>query len=150
MFAHRLAYEFWSCATIPAGLLVCHECDNRMCCNPAHLWLGTNDDNMADVVAKGRSRGGNGGNGHSFPGELHPSAKLTEAKVLTIFGSRMGTQYLATQYGVTRRTIQKIKARKSWAVVHSRQVVSNTPESAARVSPSACTPYHKELTTSQG
>jgi hypothetical protein len=53
--AHRVAWEM-KCGPIPAGLLVLHRCDNRLCVNPDHLFLGTQYDNMCDMRAKGRFR----------------------------------------------------------------------------------------------
>ena len=53
--AHRVSYEAFTC-DIPQGMFVLHSCDNRRCCNPAHLSVGTHSDNMRDMHAKNRGR----------------------------------------------------------------------------------------------
>jgi hypothetical protein len=54
VFQHRLSYEIHK-GPIPEGMHILHECDNRKCWNPAHLWVGTISDNKQDEIAKGRN-----------------------------------------------------------------------------------------------
>lgn len=56
--AHRHAYAVLVAS--PGEFFVCHRCDTPACCNPAHLFLGEHQDNVADMVAKGRHKSGPG------------------------------------------------------------------------------------------
>jgi DNA invertase Pin-like site-specific DNA recombinase len=93
---------------------VLHTCDNPSCVCPQHLFLGTNLDNIADKVAKGRQRGGGGG----LRGEKHGQAKLTERDVIAIRASVGATlQEIADLYGISNQQVSRIRARKKWAHV---------------------------------
>lgn len=54
--AHRLAWEDYTKKTIPQNMCACHCCDNTLCCNPNHIFIGTQADNMKDMARKGRGR----------------------------------------------------------------------------------------------
>lgn len=101
--AHRYSWELAN-GPIPQGLDVLHRCDNPPCVNPAHLFLGLDADNAADMVSKGRS----------LRGERAPRAKLTSMDVVAIRQSTLDARLLAQHYGVTRATIYLIRRRGSW------------------------------------
>jgi len=126
--AHRMTWEL-TYGPIPIsggyhGTCICHHCDNRPCCNPSHLFLGAQADNIADMVAKGRQRGG-AGERHWFNihpelrprGERHGLSKLTEAQVREIrtivaSGIRHGT--VGTMFGIDKETVGRIWRRQAW------------------------------------
>lgn len=107
--AHRFAYED-VCGSIPVGLQACHKCDNRLCVNPAHIFLGTNDDNMADKIRKGRAR--------SPQGVANGRSRLTEADVVEIRRlyavGNTTMRRLALRFDVTVGTIHEVVSRRTW------------------------------------
>lgn len=104
--ASRIAWELTNGA-VPPGLFVLHRCDNRKCCNPAHLFLGTLGDNNRDCKAKGRNP----------KHDRHPQAKLTSAIVAEIralldAGAR-GID-VAVRFGVTNALVSQIRLNRIW------------------------------------
>ena len=107
VLAHRFAYEAANGAT--KGLHVCHKCDVPACVNAAHLFLGTQADNMRDKVAKGRQRVG--------VGERHGKAKMTtesalEAKRRRARGEKV--KDLAAEYGVSVTSMSDMLNGRKW------------------------------------
>lgn len=102
--AHRVAWEMAS-GPIPAGMAVCHSCDNPSCVNPAHLFLGTVADNNLDKLKKRR---------HSA-GESHGMAKLSRAQVKEIRAvSGVTGQDIAEAYGVSKSLVGMILQGIVW------------------------------------
>jgi GTP-dependent phosphoenolpyruvate carboxykinase len=114
--AHRYAWEDIY-GSLPDWLYVLHKCDNPSCVNPEHLILGTQQDNLADCVAKGRASGG------SMPGELNPSAKITaiQAREIYISRNRFGNKLrvIAEKYGITPQAVHLIAKGIKWSSVTS-------------------------------
>lgn len=108
--AHRFAYEI-AFGTLPErdgyhGTCVCHRCDNPSCVNPAHLFIGSVQDNLADMHRKRR---------HTRPkGLANAAAVLTERQVRQIRVSPGTCQALGDVFGVNKSTISNIKRKKTW------------------------------------
>lgn len=110
--AHRLAWSLFV-GPITEGLNVLHRCDNRACCNPDHLFLGTQQDNLNDMKKKGRQ--------HRPVGESNGKARLTECDVVWIHRQiALGVKQadISEALGVTNQAVSKINVGKSWAYLH--------------------------------
>jgi hypothetical protein len=105
--AHRVAWEFHK-GPIPDGLHCLHRCDNPRCVNVDHLFLGTNQDNIADRVRKGRSKA------PIFRGEDHAQAKLSNDVIRRIREDGRIQRVIAADYGLRQSDISRIKLRQAW------------------------------------
>jgi len=107
--AHRVAWTLTNGA-IPDAICVLHSCDNPPCCNPSHLFLGTNLENTQDRVSKGR-------NG-DISGEKHPRHKLTSLEVsgirLRYSQGGITQRQLADEFNMSQGTIGAILRGKIW------------------------------------
>lgn len=108
LLAHRVSYTI-NCGTIEPGNHVMHTCDNKACVNPMHLVQGSRQDNMTDMVRKGRSKGATG--------ETSPNAKLTEGRVLSVrtaVASGRTITSVANEHNVSVSCIWDVVHRKTW------------------------------------
>lgn len=111
---HRIAYAL-TYGRIPDGLHVLHDCpggDNPTCCNPAHLWLGTNLENMADMKAKGRSP--------NTRGEKNGNAKLSDVAVREIRRRRDAGEspaVLMAEFGIAQTVLAGVVRGDLWSHV---------------------------------
>lgn len=124
VYAHHAAWDF-SFGKRDKSLWVLHRCDNPACVNPRHLFLGTHDQNMADMMNKGRS---SRGKPRAYArGESNKHSRLTEENVREIrarFASGDATRRtLASEFGVSYVTIDAIVHGKTW-----RHVGQATPD----------------------
>lgn len=109
VYPHRIAWIVTH-GPIVKPLQACHKCDNRACCNPAHLFMGTQQDNVRDMFNKGR--------GYERRGANNPRAKLSVIDVCLIkalYNSGYYTQaQLASMFNVSIYPVASIINGKSW------------------------------------
>lgn len=117
VYAHRVAYLATNPGSISLdckdGLFVLHSCDNPICCNPRHLYIGDHDKNMADKVERGRSK-------IWASSVVSPRARFTADQVREIrkkFKDGRTFNGLAEEYGVSRSCIDHIIYRLHYADV---------------------------------
>jgi len=104
--AHRVSYLIFN-GSIPDKLQVLHKCDTPSCINPKHLFLGTHQENMNDMVSKGRA--------NRQIGENNKGAKLTKAQAEEIKISTLTTKELVIAYNISKSAVLRIKTGLSWA-----------------------------------
>jgi hypothetical protein len=109
--AHRVSWRLEK-GEIPIGLHVLHKCDTPACVNPDHLFLGTDRDNVQDMLRKGRE--------NRTPrrvGAAHGMAKITSEVALAIFNAEGAQTRIALQFGVPKSTVNHIKSGRQWSTV---------------------------------
>lgn len=105
--AHRGAWRLMK-GEVPKGAFVLHRCDNPVCVNPSHLFLGTQSDNAKDMWTKGRAKP------KSSLGENHGMSKLTADLVRDIRRSNESGIELAKRLKLTATTICDVRKRRTW------------------------------------
>jgi hypothetical protein len=103
--AHRTSYEAFV-GKIPEGKVIAHICDNRLCVNPAHLWLATHKENSQDMVNKKRSA----------RGERCGKSKLNEEQIKFIRESDLSHRKLGAMFNVSHANIGYIKRNATWNI----------------------------------
>lgn len=125
ILAHRLSWKIHF-GIIPKNKYILHKCDNSICVNPNHLFMGTLSDNNKDRTKKNRSARGENHSFHLYPelvkrGEECHFAKLTETQVKEIRIKYIPWEYsiykLANEYNVSIGCIYPIIKRKTWKTI---------------------------------
>jgi hypothetical protein len=121
--AHRYAYQITR-GEIPSGMFVCHTCDQPLCVNPDHLFLGTAADNAHDRDRKGRTAKGKRHGIHTYPekvrhvGEENGSSKLTWAQVSRLRSLRKYHKWTYAQlselFEISKSQVANIVHERNW------------------------------------
>ncbi len=110
--ANRVAFELFHGA-IPYGHYVLHHCDNTLCVRPEHLFSGTQQDNMDDMVLKARSS-----RVAKTTGSSHGMSKLNDSQALSIFMDARQQMAIAIDFQITKGLVSQIKNKRIWKHIH--------------------------------
>lgn len=108
--ASRVSLEIKLGRLLQTFELACHSCDTPLCVNPAHLFVGSNSDNMTDASSKGRIHRWGG----ARVGSGNPRAKLNEAQAAAIKFDDRVHRLIAADFGVSEATVTNIKNGRTW------------------------------------
>ena len=97
--AHRAVYEHYTKEQIPNGMYACHTCDNKLCVNPNHIFIGSNKDNQLDLISKGLN----------LHDGVHRNAKLTVDEIIEIKQDIGTHSHIGMKYNVSRSVVGRIK-----------------------------------------
>lgn len=129
--APRYAIELKTGSPVPPEKFACHHCDNPICVNPAHLYVGDALSNAQDMVRRGRS--------NRARGSSHPAAKIDEPMALAIreaySAGGVSMKDLAERFDTTRTTVQKVVTGARWG--HVGGPITNQPSGRPRRFPEA-------------
>lgn len=120
--AHKVAWELVN-GPIPDGLCVCHRCDNPRCVEPAHLFLGTQAENIHDSIRKGRY--------NAFGRQVLNAEQVYEIRRLSKAGVRQ--KDIAARFGIRRHSVSGIVNGHSWK--HLPDVLESASESQSVTTP---------------
>lgn len=112
--AHRAIYEMFV-GPVPEGQFVCHTCDTPRCCNPEHLFAALPVENTHDALSKGRLT-----HGEDVVGVKLNESQVREIRIRGARGERAAS--IAVDYGVSRRNVGMILARRTWRHVTPGEV----------------------------
>jgi len=111
--AHRYSWVLTN-GPIPDGMNVCHKCDNRLCVNPSHLFLGTTAENVADKVSKDRQA----------QGESSGGSKLTAkqiAEIVDLYNAGALQREIGTIAGIAQASVSRVLRRQTWKCVSAER-----------------------------
>ena len=106
VLVHRFIYKYIHNSIPEDKPLVLHQCDNPKCCNPMHLYAGTNQDNSNDKIQRNRT--------NYQHGEQNKNSKLTKKQVIEIRTSKETQIVLAKRFSTSRTNIGSIQRRQTW------------------------------------